>query len=75
MMSDSQLAFMYVFIGLLATLIFVGLEAILNERDVQVDHADKLCQEIYGPQAGALWDDNTLKCQTARGDILQLRRI
>jgi hypothetical protein len=73
MMNDSQLAFMYVFIGVLATLIFVMLESILNERDVQVNHADKLCQELYGPQSGALWEGNTLKCQTARGDMLPLR--
>jgi hypothetical protein len=75
MMNDSQLAFLYVFVGVLATLVFVALEAVMNERDVQVNHADKLCQELYGPQTGAHWNDNTLKCQTARGEILQLRRM
>jgi hypothetical protein len=74
-MSDGQLAFMYVFIGALATLVFVGLEAVMNERDVQVNHADKLCQELYGPQTGARWEGNTLMCETVRGEILQLRRI
>jgi len=74
-MSDSQLAFMYGFIMVLATLVFVMLESILNERDIQVNHADKLCQELYGPQTGARWEGNTLMCETLRGEILQLRRI
>ena len=73
MMNDGQLAFMYAFILMLAVVMYAALEAVLSERVVKANHADKLCQEIYGPQTGAYWEGNTLMCQTVRGEILPLR--
>jgi hypothetical protein len=39
------------------------------------EYADKLCQELYGPQVGATWEKGTLMCETARGEIIDVRRI
>ena len=74
-MSDRQMGFMYVFVGLLATLVFVGLEAILVKPTTAEQYADKLCQELYGPQVGATWEKGTLMCESARGEIIEVRRI
>jgi hypothetical protein len=73
-MSDSQLGVMYVFVGLLSLALFVSLEAALvKPMDAQA-YADKLCQELYGPQTGATWEHGTLMCETVRGEIIEVRR-
>ena len=36
-------------------------------------HADKLCQELYGPQTGHKWVDASLMCETVRGEIIAVR--
>jgi hypothetical protein len=69
------MGFMYVFVGLLATLVFVMLEAILAQPVGAEEYADKLCKELYGPQTGATWEKGTLMCETARGEIIEVRRI
>ena len=74
-MSDKQMGFMYVFIGLLATLVFVMLEAMLANPIGAEGYADKLCQELYGPQTGATWEKGTLMCESAKGEIIEVRRI
>ena len=74
-MSDRQMGFMYVFVGLLATLVFVMLEAILAQPVGAEEYADKLCQELYGPQTGAVWIDGRLKCETVRGEVIEVRRL
>jgi hypothetical protein len=73
-MSDSQLGVMYVFVGLLSLALFVSLEAALVKPVDAQAYADKLCQELYGPQTGHKWVDDLLMCETVRGEILQLRR-
>ena len=37
-----------------------------------LDHANKYCQALYGPQTGAIFND-TLQCQTVRGEVLPAR--
>jgi hypothetical protein len=75
MMNDRQLGFMYVFIGLLAVLIFAGLEAVISNPASAEEYADQLCKELYGPQVGATWEKGTLMCESARGEIIEVRRI
>lgn len=36
-------------------------------------YADKLCQQLYGPQAGHKWVDGTLMCETVKGEVLSIR--
>ena len=36
-------------------------------------YADKLCQELYGPQTGHKWVDASLMCETVRGEIIAVR--
>jgi hypothetical protein len=38
------------------------------------DHADRLCQELYGPQVGHKWVDKALHCETVRGEIVEVRK-
>ena len=74
-MSDKQMGLMYAFVGLLATLVFVMLEAILAQPVGAEEYADQLCKELYGPQVGATWEKGTLICETARGEIIEVRKI
>ena len=37
-------------------------------------YADKLCQELYGPQVGAVWIDASLRCESVRGEIIEVRK-
>ena len=37
------------------------------------EHADKLCQRLYGPQTGHKWVDASLMCETVRGEIIAVR--
>jgi len=74
-MSNSQLAFMYGFITMLAALVFAGLEAVLSKPTNAQEYADQLCRELYGPQVGATWEKGTLMCESARGEIIEVRRI
>jgi hypothetical protein len=69
------MGFMYVFIALLATLVFVLLEAMLANPIGAEGYADQLCKELYGPQTGATWEKGTLMCETAKGEIIEVRKI
>ena len=37
--------------------------------------ADKLCQELYGPQVGATWVEDKLMCESVRGELIEIRRV
>ena len=74
-MSDKQLGTLYaVFAVLFVVSAILVDQAIDKPMDAQT-YADKLCQELYGPQVGATWEKGTLMCESARGEILQLRRM
>jgi hypothetical protein len=66
---------MYGFITMLAALVFAGLEAVLSKPTNAQEYADQLCRELYGPQVGATWEKGTLMCESARGEIIEVRRI
>jgi hypothetical protein len=72
-MNDGQLGFLYVFCAMLAVMVFVALEEMMVKPMGAQEYADKLCQEIYGPQTGATWETGALMCQTARGEIIEVR--
>ena len=74
-MSDRQMGLMYAFIGLLAVMVFAGLEAVLSKPTNAQEYADQLCKELYGPQVGATWEKGALMCESARGEIIEVRRI
>jgi hypothetical protein len=75
MMNDKQLAVLYTIVLVLWVGAFVMINHFSTPPTSPEQYADKLCQELYGPQTGAHWKDNTLMCQTVRGEILQLRRM
>ena len=74
-MTDKQLFILYcVFV-----VTFVSGAALINRTlskpmDAQA-YADKLCQELYGPQTGAVWLEGRLMCETARGEVIEMRKI
>jgi len=59
-----------------AAFVFVGLATYLEYRQPMsaMDHANRLCQEIYGPQTGATWTGDRMMCETVRGEILPVKR-
>lgn len=72
-MNTAQLGFSY------ALVLFFGLIlglALHVEVDIPMDaqrHADKLCQELYGPQVGAKWVNGQIMCETVRGEIVPVK--
>jgi hypothetical protein len=73
-MNDKQLGFMYAFCAMLAVLVYVAVE--MTDKSTSAEHyADKLCSELYGPQVGATWETGALMCQTARGEIIEVRKL
>ena len=55
--------------------VILSLSYLLDEPKVLTaeQHADKLCQELYGPQTGHKWVDASLMCETVRGEIIAVR--
>ena len=72
-MTDTQLGIIYAFNILLFVLLFALLSSMLDKPTTAMQYADKLCQQLYGPQVGAIWTDK-LMCQTVRGEILPIKQ-
>lgn len=55
--------------------VILSMSYLLDESKVLTaeQHADKLCQELYGPQTGHKWVDASLMCETVRGEVVALR--
>jgi hypothetical protein len=74
-MNDKQMGVLYFVMGIVFLGIFVALDDMLKKPTNAQEYADKLCQELYGPQVGATWEKGTLMCESARGEIIEVRRI
>ena len=75
MLNDSQLGYLYALMAFFVVLMFVFLENLQRPEPVTKQQlADRICQEMYGPQTGATWVDGVMKCQTARGDVVEMRK-
>lgn len=74
-MTDRQLFIFYcVFVGVIISLASLAHSVFRKPMDAQ-EYADKLCQELYGPQTGATWEKGTLMCETAKGEVIEVRRV
>jgi hypothetical protein len=73
-MTDKQLGILYGIMFLMAVVVGVTLEALLNKPTSAEGYANALCQELYGPQTGATWEKGTLMCESVRGEIIEVRR-
>jgi hypothetical protein len=73
-MSNKQLGVLYFVMGILFLGIFVALEEMMVKPMGAQEYADKLCQELYGPQVGATWEKGTLMCESVRGEIIEVRK-
>lgn len=72
-MSDKQLGIIYTVMLTIWLASMLGLAHYLDKPMSAEDYADKLCQELYGPQTGHKWVDASLMCETRRGEVLALR--
>jgi hypothetical protein len=75
MMNDRQLISLYVVMTVLFVVLYVAVDALVSKPMDAQGYADQLCKELYGPQTGATWEKGTLMCETARGEIIEVRRI
>jgi hypothetical protein len=72
-MNDKQLGVLYT----IALTCWLGSFALLHhllKEPISIDgYADKVCQELYGPQTGHTWANESLMCQTVRGEVLAIK--
>ena len=74
-MTSKQLAVFYtVFLTIMFTFVLGASHYLDRDPMTALQHADKLCQEAHGPQTQAYWSGESLMCETARGEIIALRR-
>ena len=74
-MNDRQLISLYVVMTVLFVGLYVAVDALVSKPMDAQGYADQLCKELYGPQTGATWEKGTLMCESARGEIIEVRRI
>jgi hypothetical protein len=72
-MSTKQLAVFYT-LAVLGVGYFVLVYAAFSKPMDAQAYADRLCQELYGPQTGAIWVDGRMMCETVRGEVIEVRR-
>lgn len=74
-MTDKQLGILYTIVLTMLVAMTLGFSHLLDGGPMSAEeYADKLCQEIYGSQTGAVWIDASLRCETARGEIIEVRK-
>jgi len=73
-MNDKQLGLIYTIMITFWLASMLGLSHYLDKPMSAERYADKLCQELYGPQTGHKWVDATLMCETVRGEMLAIRK-
>lgn len=75
-MNDKQLGILYTVMLTIWLVMVLGLSHLLdNSKPLSFEeHADKVCQDLYGPQAGHKWVDVAMMCETVRGDVVGARK-
>jgi hypothetical protein len=73
-MTDKQLGVLYTIMLTLLFTVILGMSHLLDKPMSAEDYADKLCQELYGPQTAAHWSGDRMMCITQRGEILPAKR-
>ena len=73
-MHSKSMAILYFWVILMFVGLFALFEAWHRPPPITAQQlADRLCQELYGPQTGAIWTEG-MQCQTVRGEILPVRK-
>jgi hypothetical protein len=70
-MDDKQLGVLYTIMLTIWLVVILSLSYLLDDSKPMSaeDYANKLCQELYGPQTGHKWVDASLMCETVRGEV------
>jgi hypothetical protein len=74
--TDRQLIVFYCVFFVFGLALTLGLYLIgkdLSPPQTAEEHADKVCQALYGPQTQAVWNE-VLQCQTRRGEVLPVKK-
>jgi hypothetical protein len=74
-MSNRQAALVFMMCAFCLWATLATLHKLFSKPMDAQEYADQLCKELYGPQTGATWEKGTLMCESARGEIIELRRI
>jgi hypothetical protein len=74
-MTDKQLGTLYAVLAVIFVVVSIFIDRAINKPMDAQAYADRLCRELYGPHTGATWEKGTLMCKTARGEIIEVRRI
>lgn len=72
-MTTKQLNVFYAIMLTVFMVAVLGLSHYLDKPMSAQQYADKLCQELYGPQTGHKWVDASLMCETVRGEVVAIR--
>jgi hypothetical protein len=73
-MTTNQVLYLYAFFMTMFAVVFYSLHLLLLQKQYTVEqHADKVCQALYGPQTGAIWGE-AMQCQTVRGEMLPVKK-
>jgi hypothetical protein len=73
-MTDKQLGIIYTVMITIWLASMLGLAHYLDKPMSAEDYANKLCQEIYGPQTTAHWAGDRMMCITQKGEILPVKK-
>jgi hypothetical protein len=73
--SNRQAALVFIMWALCLWATLATLHKLFSKPMDAQEYADKLCQELYGPQTGATWEKGRLMCETVRGEIIEVRRV
>jgi predicted MFS family arabinose efflux permease len=76
-MGDKQLVVLYTIVFILwgGTFAFFNhISQPLPDLTPAQEHADKLCQALYGPQTAAHWADGQMACITVRGEVVPVKQ-
>jgi hypothetical protein len=75
-MDDKQLGVLYTIMLTIWMVAVLGLSHLLDNPKTMTfeEHADQVCQELYGPQTGHKWVDAAIMCETVRGELLAVRK-
>jgi hypothetical protein len=74
-MTEKQLGTLYAVLAVMFVVSAILIDQAINKPMDAQAYADRLCRELYGPQTGATWEKGALMCESAKGEIIEVRRI
>lgn len=73
-MSEAQMGWLYFWLLLLVLLVAVFFRWLTYKPMSAEDYANKMCQELHGPQTAAYYVADRMMCISAKGEILPTKK-